>query len=117
MLRDAGYRTAMFGKWHLGYKKEFGPNAHGFETFAGLLSGNVDHYSKKEINGELDWYENTELKEEKGYSTDLITTRAVDFIDKHAKEPFFLYVPYNAVHWPFQPPDKPGRRSRKGDLV
>jgi arylsulfatase A-like enzyme len=108
MLRSAGYRTGMFGKWHLGYRKEFGPNAHGFETFAGLLSGNIDHYSKKEINGESDWYEDTTPKEAKGYSTDLITTRAVDFIDRHAKERFFLYLPYNAVHWPFQPPDKPG---------
>jgi arylsulfatase A-like enzyme len=107
MLRDAGYRTAMFGKWHLGYRKEYAPNAHGFETFMGLLSGNVDHYSKKEINGELDWYENTTLTAEKGYSTDLITARAVDFIDRHAKEPFFLYVPYNAVHWPFQAPGRP----------
>ena len=108
MLKGAGYRTGMFGKWHLGYRKEFAPNAHGFETFAGLLSGNVDHYSKKEINGERDWYENTTPTEAKGYSTDLITARAVDFIDKHAKERFFLYLPYNAVHWPFQPPDKPG---------
>jgi arylsulfatase A-like enzyme len=108
LLRSAGYRTGMFGKWHLGYRKEFGPNAHGFETFAGLLSGNIDHYSKKEINGEPDWYEDTTPKKAKGYSTDLITARAIDFIDRHAKERFFLYLPYNAVHWPFQPPDRPG---------
>jgi arylsulfatase A-like enzyme len=108
LLRSAGYRTGMFGKWHLGYRKEFGPNAHGFETFAGLLSGNIDHYAKKEINGEPDWYEDTAPKEARGYSTDLITARAVDFIDRHAKERFFLYLPYNAVHWPFQPPDRPG---------
>ncbi len=108
MLKDAGYRTGMFGKWHLGYRKEFAPNAHGFETFEGLLSGNVDHYSHKEVNGEPDWYENTTLTPAKGYSTDLITARAVDFIDHHAKERFFLYLPYNAVHWPFQAPDKPG---------
>src|SRR5436190_8065841 len=41
MLKDAGYRTAMFGKWHLGYRKEYAPNAHGFDTFVGLLSGNI----------------------------------------------------------------------------
>jgi arylsulfatase A-like enzyme len=108
MLKDAGYRTGMFGKWHLGYRKEFAPNSHGFETFMGLLSGNIDHYSHKEINDELDWYENTTPTEAKGYSTDLITARAVDFIERRAKERFFLYLPYNSVHWPFQPPDKPG---------
>jgi arylsulfatase A-like enzyme len=107
LLKDAGYRTAIFGKWHLGYQKEYAPNAHGFEKFVGLLSGNVDHYSKKENTGELDWYEDTTAKEEKRYSTDVITERTVDFIEKNAKSTFFLYVPYNAVHWPFQPPDKP----------
>jgi arylsulfatase A-like enzyme len=107
MLKDAGYRTGMFGKWHLGYRKEYGPNAHGFDVFEGLLSGNIDYYSKKERNGELDWYENTTPKEEKRYSTDVITDRAVAFIDDNHKGPFFLYVPYNGVHWPFQPPGKP----------
>jgi arylsulfatase A-like enzyme len=107
MLRDAGYRTGMFGKWHLGYRKEYAPNAHGFEEFCGLLSGNIDYYTKRENNGELDWYENTTLKEEKRYSTDVITDRAVAFIDRHHKGPFLLYVPYNGVHWPFQPPDRP----------
>jgi arylsulfatase A-like enzyme len=108
MLKVAGYRTGIFGKWHLGYRKEFGPNVHGFETFMGLLSGNIDHYSKKEINGEQDWYEDTSPKEAKGYSTDLITARAVNFINRHSRERFFLYLPFNAVHWPFQAPDRPG---------
>lgn len=107
MLKDAGHATGCFGKWHLGYRPEFGPNAHGFDEFFGLLSGNVDHYSHKESNDEPDWYENTKPVEVAGYSTELITRRAVTFIDKHAREPFFLYVPYNAVHWPFQPPSKP----------
>ncbi len=110
MLKDAGYATAMCGKWHLGYKPEFGPNAHGFDEFFGLLSGNVDHYSHREVNDELDWYENTTPVEVEGYSTDLITDRAVDFLRRRREsaKPFFLYVAYNAVHWPFQPPGKPG---------
>ena len=109
-LKDAGYATAMCGKWHLGYQPEFGPNAHGFDEFFGLLSGNVDHYSHREINDEADWYEDTKPVEVKGYSTDLITERAVGFLrrDRDRKQPFFLYVAYNAVHWPFQPPGKPG---------
>jgi arylsulfatase A-like enzyme len=107
MLKDAGYCTGMFGKWHLGYRKEYAPNVHGFDEFVGLLSGNIDYYAKRENNGELDWYENTTPRQEKRYSTDVITDRAVAFIDRRHKSPFFLYVPYNGVHWPFQPPDKP----------
>lgn len=107
MLKDNGYATGMFGKWHLGYKPEFGPNAHGFDEFFGILSGNIDHYSHREVNGEPDLYENTRPVEKSGYSTDLITGRAVDFINRHSAHPFFLYVPYNSVHWPFQPPDTP----------
>ncbi len=110
MLKNAGYATALFGKWHLGYKPEFGPNAHGFDEFFGLLSGNVDHYSHREINDEADWYENTTPVEVAGYSTDLITDRATAFVrrERPAGAPFFLYVAYNAVHWPFQPPGRPG---------
>jgi len=110
MLKDAGYATAMTGKWHLGYKSEFGPNAHGFDEFFGLLSGNIDHYSHREVNHEPDWYENTTPVDVEGYSTDLITDRAVAFLrrDREHGKPFFLYVAYNAVHWPFQPPGKPG---------
>jgi arylsulfatase A-like enzyme len=110
LLKDAGYDTAMFGKWHLGYKPEFGPNAHGFDEFFGLLSGNVDHYSHREINDEPDWYEGTKPVEVVGYSTELITDRAVKFLrrDRPQAQPFFLYVAYNAVHWPFQAPGRPG---------
>ncbi|HEY3964320.1 MAG TPA: sulfatase-like hydrolase/transferase [Planctomycetaceae bacterium] len=109
MLKNAGYATALFGKWHLGYKPEFGPNAHGFDEFFGLLSGNVDHYSHREINDEADWYENTTPVEVTGYSTDLITDRATAFVrrERPAGTPFFLYVAYNAVHWPFQAPGRP----------
>lgn len=107
LLKDAGYRTALFGKWHLGYRREYAPNAHGFEKFAGLLSGNIDHYSKRERTGDLDWYEDTTPREEKGYSTDVITARTVDYVEKNARSPFFVYVAYNATHWPFQPPDRP----------
>jgi arylsulfatase A len=108
MLKGAGYATALFGKWHLGYKHEFGPIAHGFDEFFGLLSADIDHYSHREINGEPDLYEGDRPVEKKGYMTDLITDRSVAFVEKNADKPFFLEVAYNAVHWPFQPPDQPG---------
>jgi arylsulfatase A len=107
MLKQAEYATALFGKWHLGYGHEFGPLAHGFDEFFGLLSADIDHYSHREITGEPDLYEGDQPVERKGYMTDLITERAVTFVEKHASEPFFLEVAYNAVHWPFQPPDRP----------
>jgi arylsulfatase A-like enzyme len=106
-LKKEGYATALFGKWHLGYRREFGPRAHGFDEFFGLLSADIDHYSHREITGELDLYEGDRPVVRKGYMTDLITERAVAFVEKHAKEPFFLEVAYNAVHWPFQAPDQP----------
>ena len=108
MLKGNGYSTAMFGKWHLGYKPEFGPVAHGFDEFFGFLSGNIDYYAHRERNGEPDLYEGTRAVEKSGYMTDLITERSVGFIEKQqARQPFFLYVAYNAVHAPFQTPDNP----------
>ena len=106
-LKNAGYKTGMFGKWHLGYEPEVGPNRHGFDEFYGLLSGNVDHYSHQEINGEEDWYENTNPVKVDGYSTELIRDRALSFLDRNAAAPFFCYLPFNSVHWPFQAPGRP----------
>ena len=106
-LKTAGYKTAMFGKWHLGYEPEVGPNRHGFDTFQGLLSGNVDHYSHLEINDEEDWYEDTKPVKVSGYSTELIRDGALRFLNANAASPFFLYLPFNAVHWPFQGPNRP----------
>jgi arylsulfatase A-like enzyme len=110
MLKDAGYATAMYGKWHLGFEPEYGPNAHGFDDFAGLLGGNVDHYSHRAIDGSDDWYENTKPVKQDGYSTDIISDKAVEYLAKRSAapdQPFFLYLAYNAVHWPFQAPGRP----------
>jgi len=112
MLKDAGYRTAIFGKWHLGFDAQFSPAAHGFDEFFGILSGNVDMYSHRYRDGTPDLYEQAEPVTKEGYLTDLIADRAVQFVERHApgsrgNDPFFLYVPFNAVHWPFQPPGDP----------
>lgn len=106
LLKNNGYRTGLVGKWHLGYKPEFGPNAHGFDDFFGFLSGFIDFYTHtRGGDGQSDLFENTAPIREDGYMTDLITARALRFIEQQAKEPFFLEVAYNAAHWPFQPPD------------
>jgi arylsulfatase A-like enzyme len=105
LLKNNGYATGLIGKWHLGYKPEFGPNAHGFDYFFGFLSGYIDFYTHTRGDGLSDLFENTTPVQVEGYMTDLITARAVRFIEEHAAEPFFLEVAYNAAHWPFQPPD------------
>ncbi len=107
LLKTNGYATGVFGKWHLGYDIARGPIAHGFDEFFGLLSGNVDMYSHKYRTGFADLYEGEKPVERAGYLTDLLTEKSVDFINRHKQEPFFLYVPYNAVHWPFQIPGTP----------
>jgi arylsulfatase A-like enzyme len=107
MLKESGYATGLFGKWHLGGIPALSPNAHGFDTFFGLLGGNVDSYSHRIRSGELDLWEDGRAVETEGYLTDLITDRAIAFIERHRDRPFFAYVAYNAVHWPFQPPGRP----------
>ncbi len=107
LLRTNGYATGLIGKWHLGFKPEFGPNAHGFDEFFGFLSGAVGYYTHRQHDGKPDLYENTTSVEVPGYLTDEITRRAVGFVERHSSHPFFLEVAYNAVHWPFNVPDLP----------
>ncbi len=107
LLKDNNYATALVGKWHLGYRPDYSPNAHGFEYFFGLKSGYHDYYTHRGGNGEPDLWENEHAIEVTGYMTDLITDRAVKFIERNAVRPFFIDVAYNAPHWPYQVPDSP----------
>ena len=107
LLKNSGYATALVGKWHLGYRPEFQPNAHGFDQFFGFLSGYIDYYEHTGGDGQHDLYENGQPVHVTGYMTDLITEKSVGFIEATAGRPFFLEVAYNAAHWPFQVPDKP----------
>jgi arylsulfatase A-like enzyme len=100
LLKANGYATALIGKWHLGFRREFGPRAHGFDEFFGFLEGAHDYY----VGG---LYEDTTPVRPHGYLTDEITRRSVNFIQRRRPTPFFLEVAYNAVHWPFQPPNRP----------
>ena len=107
LLKNAGYATALIGKWHLGYKPEYRPNAHGFDYFFGFLSGYIDYYQHTGGDGRPDLFENDTPIQRDGYMTDLITEQAVRFVNQNASRPFFLEVTYNAAHWPYQPPDHP----------
>ena len=105
LLKNNGYATGLIGKWHLGWKPEFAPNEHGFDYFFGFKSGAIDFYTHASASGEDDLFENATPVRVDGYMTDLITARAVRFIEQHAAGPFFLDISYNAAHWPFQRPD------------
>jgi arylsulfatase A-like enzyme len=114
-LTAAGYETAIFGKWHLGYYKNYNPVRHGFGQFRGYISGNVDFFSHVDQAGRLDWWRDDEINDEPGYTTHLITKYSVAFIKSINEEPFCLYVPFEPPHYPYQGPnDKPFREIGQG---
>jgi arylsulfatase A-like enzyme len=116
LMKQNGYATALIGKWHLGYKLEFSPRAHGFDLFFGSKSAAIDYYTHfttrpsegaQFVSAQPDLWEDDAAIEQEGYITDLITRRSVEFIDRHAARPFFLDVAFNAPHSPVQRPDNP----------
>lgn len=112
-LRDAGYRTALFGKWHLGYDTRFHPMNQGFDEFRGFTGGAVDYHTHVATHGlkELDWWDGKEIRNETGYSTDLLTRHAADFIARHKDRPFFLYLAHAAPHDPWQGRDPAAKKT------
>jgi len=104
-LRAAGYATGIIGKWHLGhFDPQYLPMKRGFDHHYGHYNGALDYFTH-ERDGGLDWHQDGKACRDQGYATDLIGQRAAQFVRDHAgKNPFFLYVPFNAVHSPYQPP-------------
>jgi arylsulfatase A len=105
LLENAGYSTALVGKWHLGWKPEFSPRAHGFGYFFGFKFGFTDYYTHADGDGDPDLFENETPVKVDGYMTDLITEKSVKFMAEHRDKPFFIDIAYNAAHWPYQDPD------------
>ncbi len=109
LLREAGYRTALMGKWHLGYPPAFSPLKSGYEEFFGPMSGGVDYFTHCSNNGTHDLYWGETEHAQEGYLTDLISRRAVDYIQRMTAEPaaapFFLSLHYTAPHWPWETRD------------
>ena len=106
-LKEAGYTTAIVGKWHLGeFNPKYQPTSRGFEHQHGLFFGMIDHFTHIR-DGSHDWYHDDKQLKEEGYSTHLITREACRLIESQPKsKPLFLYIPYNAVHAPLQVPEK-----------
>jgi arylsulfatase A-like enzyme len=106
-LREAGYETAICGKWHLGeFQPEYRPTQRGFDHQYGLWFGAIDYFTHKR-DGQLDWHRDDQPCEDQGYSTNLLAQEACRRIrEKQQNKPLFLYLPFNAVHSPHQVPDR-----------
>jgi arylsulfatase A-like enzyme len=104
LLRDAGYATALVGKWHLGFLPHFGPLKSGYQEFFGQMSGGVDYFTHTGTSGEHDLWENEAEVSREGYLTDLISDRAVEYVERQRgkRRPFLLSLHYNAPHWPWE---------------
>lgn len=106
-LKAQGYSNGIFGKWHLGYESKFSPLDQGFDEFIGFLGGNVDYFRHRELSDLEVYLSGREIVNREGYTTDLITEDALSFLEKRSQtpdEPFFLYLPHAAPHFPFQGP-------------
>lgn len=128
-FKKYNYYCGIFGKWHLGYAKTYNPTLQGFDEFVGFVSGNIDYHAHIDQEGYLDWWQGEEINNEAGYSTDLITENGVRFIKENNPEktnrPFFLYLPHEAPHYPYQKRldkalreiGKPGTYSTSNDSI
>jgi len=114
LLKGSAYETSLVGKWHLGWKPEFGPNRHGFDEFFGILSGAADYFTHRASDGRTgargaggapDLWQNLTPIERTGYLTDLLSDKAVEIIARPHTKPFFLSLQYTAPHSPWEGPE------------
>ena len=128
VLKKAGYHTAIIGKWHLGMESPNTPNERGFDYFHGWLGDMMDDYVSKRRHDINYMRENAKIIDPPGHATDLFTQWSVDYIKERSrsKQPFFLYLAYNAPHFPVQPPAdwlqrvkerEPGLPPKRAELV
>ena len=116
VLKKKGYATAIIGKWHVGLEPEYRPLRRGFDEFYGFLGHGAHDYFKLGITDEhTSIYRNDKPISDTGYLTNNLAREAVSFIERNQNRPFFLYLPFNAVHWPLQAPGKHIDRFDTGD--
>src|SRR5205085_5156556 len=104
-LKEAGYTTAICGKWHLGhFQRDYLPTRRGFDHQYGHYNGALDYFDHTRDGG-FDWHRDDKVNRDEGYTTTLVAREAARFITDHKDaKPFFVYVPFNAVHAPLQVP-------------
>ena len=109
-LQAQDYRTGIVGKWQLGAAKRFNPLSRGFDHFFGFLGGGHNYWSYNTISPHdhtvAPLIEDRDYGEFNGYLTDVLTDKAIEFIEKPEDKPFFLYLAYNAPHTPLQAPQE-----------
>jgi arylsulfatase A-like enzyme len=127
-LKEAGYETAIIGKWHLGHADpKYWPRQRGFDYQYGPLIGELDYFTHEQ-HGVVDWYRNNKQVKEEGYSTTLLGNDAVKLINQHdPAKPLYLYLTFNAPHTPYQSPQEyldrykniadPSRRAYAGSIT
>jgi arylsulfatase A-like enzyme len=103
-FKSAGYATGAFGKWHNGSQWPYHPMARGFDEYTGYTSGHWGEYFDPPLE------QNGKPIREKGYIVDVLTTHAIDFIDRHHEKPFFCYVPFTTPHSPWAVPEEDWKR-------
>ncbi|GAB2856515.1 sulfatase-like hydrolase/transferase [Actinocorallia aurea] len=105
LLRDAGYSTALIGKWHAGHLPEYGPTKSGWEEFFGNFGGALDYFSKIDASGAYDLYEGDATYQDLRYYTDVLTERAVEYVERDHRKPWLLNLNFTSPHWPWETED------------
>lgn len=113
VMHDAGYATALIGKWHQGFDAAHHPQSRGFDEYFGFLVGGHNFLLHKDAEPKFGTahshdliYRGREVQRLDGYTTDLFTDEALGFMNRNAKKPWFLYLAYNAVHTPLEIEEK-----------
>ena len=107
LVKKAGYETALIGKWHLGIGPGFSPLDNGFDYFFGIYTGGADYISHRGDGNGHDLYENRTPVYPKGYTTELLGSKTISFLQQPHSQPFFLSLQFTAPHWPWQGPNDP----------